>query len=306
MDRLDELAIFVAVVDEGGMAAAGRKLHRSGPAVTRALAALEDRVGARLVERTTRRLAPTELGIELAARARGLLADYDEATGSAANQPLRGLLKVTAPTQFGRRHVASLVDSFLDAFPAMQVELVLNDRNLDFIDEGIDVAVRIGDLPDSSLIARKVGQVSRVLVASPAYLAARGLPRRPKDLAAHDTIFSAVHSGPREWRFGAGGRESVVRLSPRLTVNDIEAQIMAVRAGRGIARLLSYQVADDLAAGVLIRIMRDCESPPVPVQLVTGGGRHMAPKVRAFLDHAAKGLLALPVIHQYVTESEHG
>ena len=301
MDRLDELAIFVAVVDEGGMAAAGRKLHRSGPAVTRALAALEDSVGARLVERTTRRLAPTELGLAFAARARALLADYDDATGSASNQPLRGLLRVTAPSQFGRRYVARLVDSFLDAFPAMQVELVLNDRNLDLIEEGIDIGVRIGELPDSSLIARKVGQVSRVLVASPAYLAARGTPRRPKDLNGHDTIFSAIFSGPREWRFhglGGGGRESVVRLSPRLTVNDIEAQLLAARGGRGIARLLSYQVADDLAAGALIRIMRDWESPPVPVQLVASGGRHMAPKVRAFLDHAAEALLALPVIHQ--------
>ncbi|RXZ31025.1 LysR family transcriptional regulator [Oxalobacteraceae bacterium CAVE-383] len=301
MDRLDELAIFIAVVDEGGMAAAGRKLHRSGPAVTRALAALEDRVGARLVERSTRRLAPTKLGLELAARARALLADYDGLAGSAAVQPLRGLLRVTAPTQFGRRHVATLVDSFLDAFPEMQVELVLNDRNLDMIDEGIDVAVRIGDLPDSSLIARKVGQVSRILVASPAYLAERGVPHRPKDLMAHDTIFSAIWSGPREWRFqglGAGGKESVVRLAPRFTVNDIEAQILAARAGRGIARLLCYQVADDLAAGALIRIMREYEAPPLPVQVVTGGGRHMAPKVRAFLDHAVKGLLALPVIHR--------
>ncbi|HEY4316767.1 MAG TPA: LysR family transcriptional regulator [Herbaspirillum sp.] len=301
MDRLDELAIFVAVVDEGGMAAAGRKLHRSGPAVTRALAALEDRVGARLVERTTRRLAPTRLGLELAARARGLLADYGDLAGSAAMQPLRGLLRVTAPTQFGRRHVAPLVDRFLDAFPTMQVELVLNDRNLDMIDEGIDVAVRIGDLPDSSLVARKVGAVSRVLVASPAYLAARGMPRRPKELAAHDTIFSAIWSGPREWRFqgvGGGGRESVVRLAPRFTVNDVEAQILAVRAGRGIARLLSYQVADDLDAGRLVRIMQEYEAPPIPVHVVTGGGRHMAPKVRAFVDHAVKALLALPVIHQ--------
>jgi DNA-binding transcriptional LysR family regulator len=299
MDRLDELAIFVAVVDEGGMAAAGRKLHRSGPAVTRALAALEDRVGARLVERTTRRLSPTKLGLDLAARARVLLADYEALADSAAVQPLRGLLRVTAPTQFGRRHVAKVVDSFLDTFPEMQVELVLNDRNLDMIEEGIDVAVRIGDLPDSSLVARRVGEVSRVLVASPAYLAAHGVPRRPRDLVEHDTIFSTImQSSAREWRFTLKGREAIVRLAPRCTVNDIEAQLLAARAGRGIARLLSYQVADDLAAGALVRIMQDSEAPPVPVQLVTSGGRHMAPKVRAFLDHAAKVLLALPVIHQ--------
>ncbi|HEY4071787.1 MAG TPA: LysR family transcriptional regulator [Herbaspirillum sp.] len=298
MDRLDELTIFITVVEEGSMAGAARKLHRSGPAVTRALAALEDRVGVRLVERSTRRLSPTREGLDLAARARILLADYDEATNSAAAQPLRGLLRVTAPTQFGRRHVAKLVDSFLDTYPSMQVELVLNDRNLDLIEEGIDVAIRIGHLPDSSLIARKVGQVSRILVASPAYLAAHGMPRRPSDLAERDTIFSTTHAGGKEWRFKVKGKETVVRLSPRFIVNDIEAQLLAARGGRGIARVLSYQVADDLAAGTLLRIMQEYESPPLPVQLVTGGGRHMPPKIRAFLDHLAKGLLTLPVIHQ--------
>jgi DNA-binding transcriptional LysR family regulator len=298
MDRLDELAIFVTVIDEGSMAGAARKLHRSGPAVTRALAALEDRVGVRLVERTTRRLSATKEGLALAARARILLADYDAATDSAAAQPLRGLLRVTAPTQFGRRHVATLVDSFLDRYPSMQVELVLNDRNLDLIEEGLDVAIRIGHLPDSSLIARKVGEVSRILVASPAYLTAHGMPRRPKELAERDTIFSTTHAGAKEWRFNVKGKETIVRLSPRFIVNDIEAQLLAARGGRGIARVLSYQVADDLAGGVLLRIMQEYESPPLPVQLVTSGGRHMPPKIRTFLDHLAEGLLRLPVIHQ--------
>lgn len=298
MDRLDELAIFVSVVDEGSMAGAARKLHRSGPAITRALAALEDRVGARLVERTTRRLSPTRLGTEMAVRARILLAGYEDVTNSADNQPLRGLLRVTAPTQFGSKHVSPLVDRFLDAYPAMQVELILHDRNLDLIEEGLDVAVRIGHLPDSSLIARKVGQVSQVLVASPGYLATHPAPRRPQDLALHETIFSTIRSGPQEWRFRFKGKESIVRLAPRFIVNDVESQVLAAKAGRGVARLLTYQVADDIAKGALIRIMQEAESPPLPVQLVTSGGRHMAARVRAFLDHAGEGLSALPVIHQ--------
>jgi DNA-binding transcriptional LysR family regulator len=298
MDRLDELSILVTVIDEGSLAAAARRLHRSAPAITRALNALEDRVGARLVERTTRRLSPTEQGLYLVERARSLLADYDTATHNAAVEPLRGLVRVTAPVQFGRRHVASLVNSFLDAYPALQVELVLNDRNLDLLDEGLDVAVRIGALPDSSLLARRVGEVTQVLVASPAYLAQRGTPAKPGDLAGHDTIFSSLRSRPREWRFETARRDTIVRLSPRLLVNEVEAQLAAVRAGRGIARLLSYQVAPDLDAGLLVRLLAEYEPPPLPVQLVALGSRHMSPKVRAFFDHVAQGLLALPVIHR--------
>jgi DNA-binding transcriptional LysR family regulator len=296
MDRLDELSILVAVIDDGSMAGAARRLRRSPPAITRALAALEDRTGVRLVERTTRRLSATEPGLQLAERARVLLAEYDALTSKSATAPLRGLLRVTAPVQFGRRHVAPLVSSFLDAFPVMQVELVLNDRNLDLIEDGLDVAVRIGVLDESSLLVRRVGEVRRVLVASPDYLANRGMPRRPEELALHDTIFGTLRSGALEWRFETTGRPTVVRLRPRLLVNEVEAQLLAVRAGRGIARLLSYQVADDLRAGSLVRLMPEFEPTPLPVQLVTRGGRHMAPKVRAFLDHAGERLRGLPVI----------
>lgn len=296
MDRLDELSVLVAVIDAGSMAEAARRLRRSPPAITRTLGALEDRAGVRLVERTTRRLSPTEQGLRLAERARGLLAEYDALMGDSATAPLKGLIRVTAPVQFGRLHVAPVVSSFLDIFPEMQVELVLNDRNLDLIEEGLDVAVRIGILDDSTLLAQRVGEVRRVLVASPGYLAKRGTPRTPAELARHDTIFGTLRSGAQEWRFEAPGRPTVVRLRPRLLVNEVEAQLLAVRAGRGIARLLSYQVADDLAAGSLVRLMPEYEPPPWPVQLVTLGGRHMARKVRAFFDHAGERLRLLPVI----------
>lgn len=296
MDRLDELTVLVAVLETGSLAAASRRLRRSPPSITRALAALEDRVGARLVERTTRRLAATEAGRTLAGQARAVLAGYADAVRDANEAPLRGTLRVTAPVVFGRRHVTPLAIAFLDAHPAVAVDLMLADRNLDLVEERLDAAVRIGPLADSSLVARRVGEVRRVLVASPGYLAARGTPRTPGDLARHDAIFSSGRPVPVEWRFKEGARGRVVRLAPRLLVNEVEAALVGARMGRGIAMALSYQVADDLAAGVLVRLLPDHEPPPLPVQLVIPGGRHMAPRVRVFLDHAARHLGTLEVI----------
>jgi DNA-binding transcriptional LysR family regulator len=296
VDRLDELAIFVAIVDEGSLAAAGRKLRRSPPAVTRALAALEERAAARLVERTTRRCRPTEAGRRLAEHARQLLAGYGEAVGEAAAGSVRGLLRVTAPLVFGRRHVTPVVTSFLDAYPGMRVELVLSDRNLDLIGDELDVALRIGPLADSSLVARRVGEVRRVLVASPSYLAGAPPLRAPADLARHDAVFTSTRPGPLEWRFGDGTRGHAVRLVPRLIVNDVEAMLLAVRAGRGVGRALSYQVAEDVASGALIRLLPELEPPGLPVQLVVPSARHLSPKARSFIDHAARALATLGVI----------
>jgi DNA-binding transcriptional LysR family regulator len=288
MDRLDELAVFVAIVEAGSLINASRRLRRSPPAVTRALSALEDRIGLRLVERTTRRLAPTEAGGALVDRARSLLANYDEAMLGVSRAPVRGVLRITAPVQFGRRHVAPIVSAFLNEHPDVRVELSLNDRNVDLIEEGLDLAVRIGPLADSSLVARQVGSVRRVVVASPEYLARRGVPLTPPDLAAHDTIFGMARSSAREWRFGPSASGPIVRLAPRLLVDDVEAQLQAAQAGRGIARPLSYQVTEQLAAGSLIRLLQDFEPEPLPVQLVTLSRGYMAPKIRAFLDFAVR------------------
>lgn len=296
MDRLDELTVLVAVLECGSLAAASRRLRRSPPSVTRALAALEDRVGARLVERTTRRLTATDAGRTLAGQARTVLSGYADAVRDAHAAPLRGTVRVTAPVVFGRRHVTPLVAAFLDAHPDVAVDLLLADRNLDLIEDGLDAAVRIGPLADSSLVARRVGEVRRVLVASPGYVAARGAPGVPGDLARHDAVFSSSRPVPVEWRFHDGVRHQVVRLAPRLTVNDVEAALVAARMGRGIAMALSYQVADDLAAGALVRLLPGHEPPALPVQLVVPGSRHMAPRVRAFLDHAAQHLGTLEVI----------
>lgn len=293
MDRLDELAAFVAILDAGSLAAAGRKLRRSPPAMTRALAALEDRLGSRLIERTTRRLTPTAAGRQLAERARRLLAGYGDAVREGGEGAMRGELRVTAPLVFGRRHVMPVVASFLDANRGLRVELVLNDRSLDLVEQGLDVAVRIGRLGDSSLVARRVGEVRRMLVASPAYLSRHGIPRDLKDLAGHEVV---QFPGSPEWRFRKQGRSVAVRVSARLVVNENDAMLLAVRAGHGLGRPLSYQVADDLAAHSLVRLLPDYEPEPLPVQLVVPSARHQAPRVRAFLDHATRALSALPVI----------
>jgi DNA-binding transcriptional LysR family regulator len=296
MDRLDELAIFVAILDEGSLAAAGRKLRRSPPAVTRALAVLEARVGARLLERTTRRSRPTEAGKRLADYGRQLLAGYGEAVREAAAGAVRGVLRVTAPLVFGRRHITPIVASFLDAYPSIRVELVLSDKNLDLVDDGLDVALRIGALPDSNLVVRKVGEVRSVLIASPRYLLGRPPLTAPSELARHDVILASTRPGSLEMRFAGPRRARLVQVVPRLLVNDVDAMLIAVRAGRGIGRALSYQVADELAAGTLVRLLRESEPPPVPVQLVVPSAQHLSAKARGFLDHAARSLATLGVI----------
>jgi DNA-binding transcriptional LysR family regulator len=296
MDRLDELAVLATVLETGSLVAAGQRLHRSPPAITRTIAALEQRVGARLVERTTRRLAPTEAGRALADRARALLDLYAEAIQAPVEAALRGTLRITAPVVFGRRHVTPCIVAFQTAHPDLRVELELADRNLDLVEDGLDVAVRIGSLADSGLLARRIGAVRRVLVASPAYLATHGTPLTPADLAGHVTIVSFSHGALLEWRFGDGGRERVVRLTPRLIMNDVEAMLLAARSGFGLARPLSYQVVEELQAGSLIRLLAEFEPAAEPVHLLFSGGGMMRPSVRAFVEFAVDYLGRLGVV----------
>jgi DNA-binding transcriptional LysR family regulator len=296
MDRLDEMAVLAAVLDTGSLAAAGRRLRRSPPAITRTIAALEQRVGTRLVERTTRRLAPTEAGRALADRARMLLDMYAEAMQAPVQAALRGTLRITGPVVFGRRHVTPCVLAFQAEHPDLRVELDLADRNLDLVEEGLDVAVRIGTMADSGLVARRVGAVRRVVAASPAYLATHGTPLTPNDLARHATIVSFARGGLLEWRFRDAGRRRVVRLTPRLTVNDVEATLVAARSGFGVVRALSYQVVEELKAGSLVRLLADFEPAAEPVQLVFSGGGMMRPSVRAFVEFAASYLARLGVV----------
>jgi DNA-binding transcriptional LysR family regulator len=300
MDRIEELAIFVAIVDSGSLAGAAKRLKHSPPAVTRALAAIERRVGTRLIERTTRQLGPTQAGRRFAERARVLLNDYSDALNEISSEqgaPLRGLLRITAPTVLGRRHVAPLVTSFLDAHPGVRIELVLGERNVDLIDEGIDLAIRIGQLADSRLVARRVGEIRRTLIASPAYLRHCPELRSPRDLAKHDIIFYSGFGSPTEWRFQARGRRQSIRLTPRITTTDVDAVLSIVGAGRGVGRVFSYHVATEIASGKLVRLLPTFELPAIPVQVVVPSSRLMAPAVRAFMDHVTKSLRTLAAIH---------
>jgi DNA-binding transcriptional LysR family regulator len=288
MDRIEAMTVFAAVADAGGFAAAARRLRLSPAAATRAVAALEARLGIRLLNRTTRRTSLTEPGARFLDSARRVLAELDAAEKSAAGaaaEPV-GQLVLTAPVTFGRLHVAPLVGDFLAAHPGVTARLLLVDRVVDLVEEGIDAAVRIGALPDSSLQARKVGAVRRQVVASRAYLRRRGTPRHPRDLAAHEVIVFGSGGG-REWKFGAGRDRIAVTIAPRLEVNDAAAAIALVERGDGLTRILSYQAAAAFAARRLVPVLEPFAPPPLPVQLVHPPGRLLPAKTRAFLDFAA-------------------
>ncbi|MGA2128779.1 MAG: LysR family transcriptional regulator [Xanthobacteraceae bacterium] len=292
MDRLDVIATFVAVVDGKSFAAAARKLARSPAAVTRAIAALEARLGTRLLNRTTRSVSLTDVGRQYYAGARRLLDDYQQteliAAGTLAAP--KGVLQITAPTVFGRLHVLPVATDFLTAHPQVDIRLLLTDRVISLVEEGIDLAVRIGELPDSSLVARRVGEVRSVVCASRHYLKRRGTPQRPADLARHDAvIFSGLPSGDR-WVFRRKRREIAVTVRPRLVINGAEAAMDAAAAGLGVARVLSYQLHPRIAAGTLVPILEAWDDRIEPIHLVVPAGRHMAAKVRAFIDLAAKVL----------------
>jgi DNA-binding transcriptional LysR family regulator len=296
MDRLQELQAFLTIIEAGSMAAAARKLRCSPPAIRRLLSGLEHRVGTRLIERSTHHLVTTEAGIRLAIQARRILADYEEAIQEVSSEQPRGRLRVTAPLIFGRRHFTPIVTSFLRKYPDVQVDVTLTDNNINMIDEGIDLALRIGPLSDSGLVARRVGEVKLVVVGSPGYLCQRGTPAEPKDLVNHDLILLTAVDVVPEWRFRVDGHEQIIRFVPRLQMNDISAILKAVRDGHGLARVLTYQVLPDTESGRLKRVLTGHEPPAWPVHLVMPSARHIAPKARAFLNHALEQLGELDVI----------
>ncbi len=294
MDRFRELSTFVAVAETGAFNAAARQLGMSPPAATRLVTALETRLEARLFTRTTRRVALTETGARLLEDARRILAELEEAETAAGGATLlpRGHLRLTAPVIFGQRILAPILRDYLDAFPAVTAAALFVDRNVNLLDEGLDVALRIGPLPDSTLSARRVGSVRRVLVAAPAYLERQGAPASPDGLKQHRVIFPSSVSDVPSWSFLAGGRQRSVRLSPALTVNSLEAAIEAARAGWGVTRVLSYQVADALGTGDLVELLGAFEDRALPVHLLHAEGRRPEAKIRSFVDFAAERLRA--------------
>ena len=288
MDRAEGLAVFAEVAERGSFAEAARRLKRSPAAITRTVAELEARLGVRLLNRTTRAVSLTEAGARLLAGAKRVLADLDEIERAASGQGRapRGELRVTAPILFGRLHVLPIVTEFLGRFPDVTVALTLLDRTVDLVEEGLDVAVRIGTLTESSAVASRVGGLRNVVVASPDYLAKHGPPRTPAELATHTVIAFSGISGIERWFFRDHEDETSVAIKPRLVVTTAEAAVDAARSGFGITRVLSYQAADDIRRDSLRRVLQAHEGDELPVQLLYPGGRHPPPKLRAFLDFA--------------------
>jgi DNA-binding transcriptional LysR family regulator len=283
MDRLLTLEMFVAVASEGGFAAAARKLGSSPPAVTRGIAALEARLGTSLFHRSTRAVALTDAGAAFLDQARRILADLAGAERElrGAEAEPRGQLHLTAPVMFGRLHVLPVVSALMAQHRDLAVRMMLIDRNVRIVEEGVDVAVRIGALADSSLKAARIGGVHQMLVASPAYLARRGAPTRVADLAGHDLIGAMGPRATTEWQLASTRWRLDSR--PRLVMNTVDGLLAAAEAGQGIANLLSSQVADALDAGRLIALLRDEQPPVLPVHLLFEPSRAGLPAVRLFI-----------------------
>lgn len=296
MDRLDMLRAFIAVADRASFAEAARQMRISPTAVSRAVATLEQSLGTALLRRTTRSVRLTGEGAVYLERCRSALLDLDDAAlvlrGDRATPG--GMLVLTAPVAFGRLHILPIAAGLLRAHPALTVELTLIDRVVRLVDEGIDVAVRIGDLSDSSLHALKIAQVRRVLVASPAYLASCGMPANVPMLHQHVLISFAELDRGHEWRFGPAGKPAI-RIEPRLSVNTADAAIAAAIDGLGIARVLSYQAHDAIAAGRLVTMLDELSPPPVPVHLVYQANRRASVNVTAFIEAARKHFAGSPL-----------
>lgn len=287
MDRLQTLEVFIAVADAGGFAAGARTLGLSPPSVTRGINALEQRLGARLFTRTTRRMRLTDVGLAYLEDARQIIAQLraaDDAASGAATTPV-GQLRITCPSEFGRIYVVPIVTDFLDAYSDVTADVLMVDRIVNLVEEGFDLAVRIGPLPASSLSAVRVGEVRRVLCGAPAYLSSQGIPEAPDDLRAHRLVTISSVSPSTSWRFGAELQHEVT-VSSRLVVNSVAAGLEVARQGWGLCRALSYQIGPDLHSGILQTVLEEYEPAPLPVHLVHVEGRRAVAKVRSFIEFA--------------------
>jgi DNA-binding transcriptional LysR family regulator len=299
MDRFHAMAVYVAVAEAESFAGGARKLGLSPPAVTRAVAGLEKRLGVKLLTRTTRLVRTTDAGARYLENARRILAEADELDESAAgtNAAPRGQLAITAPVLFGRLYVMPIVVEYLRRFPDMALSALFLDRVVNLLEEGLDVGIRIGELPDSTMKAVGVGQVRRVTCASPQYLKAHGTPRAPAELARHTIVSASPVSPLADWRYYEGRKPVAVKLSPRLTVTNNESAIAAAVQGFGVTRLLSYQIAPHLASGQLKAVLTDYEPAPLPIHVLHREGRQASAKVRTFVDLLVATLRADPVLN---------
>ncbi|WP_295462867.1 LysR family transcriptional regulator [uncultured Pseudomonas sp.] len=294
MDRWQAMRVFVKVAETESFARTARELHLSAPAVTRLVAALEELVGARLLVRTTRSVRPTEAGARYLQDCRRILADIGEAELAAAGHYAKpvGTLTITAPLLFGQLHVLPLLLDYLERYPQMRARTFFVDRPVNIVEEGMDVALRIGHLPDSGFTAIQVGRVRRVVCAAPAYLQAQGVPATPAALREHRILACQSAWASLEWRFAGGQR---VMVDPQLLCNTNEAAITAARSGQGLTRALHYQVAPALAEGELQIVLAEHEEAPLPIHLIYPEGRQAPAKVRAFIDLAVAALRDNPL-----------
>ncbi|VVO27240.1 LysR family transcriptional regulator [Pseudomonas fluorescens] len=298
MDRFQEMQVFAAVAQDQGFSAAARRLGMSAASVTRAVAALEKRIGTLLLTRTTRSVHLSEAGQRYLEDCRRILAEVQEAEDSAAGshaQP-RGQLTITAPVLFGELFVTPVMVQYLTRFPEVSINGLLVDRVVSMVEEGVDIAVRIGELPDSNQHAIRVGEVRRVICGSPGFLKAQGRPRHPQDLAQAPVIGTSAIGQVRSWPFLDTGEPLSVRPEPRLVVTANQAAITAACLGLGFTRVLSYQVANKVAAGELEIVLADFELPPLPIHVVYQGGRNAPARVRSFVDFAVEALREHPAL----------
>src|SRR5713226_5757721 len=285
MDRLREMEMFVRVVEAGSFSAAARDLNMGQPAVSKTIASLEARLGVRLLTRSTRKLSPTEAGTAFYERAVRAIGEADEAEAAAqsAGAGLEGRLRVSAPVTFSRLHLVPKLGSFLDAHPKVQLELLMDDRVVDLVAENIDVALRIGVLTDSALRARKLGQAERLVIASPSYLARRGVPRTPADLLEHDGVIYGQSSGGQEWLFRRGTSETSVYLRTRLKLSAAEGVREAVLAGQGFAIASRWMFTPELKSGEVASILEEWTLPPMDLWVIYPSGRLTSAKARTFI-----------------------
>jgi DNA-binding transcriptional LysR family regulator len=288
LDQLAALATFVRVVDVGSLSGAARSLPSSLTSVSRQLAALERHFGTQFVRRTTRRLVLTDEGRMLYERAQTVLAELKQVeTALSANREVpTGRLRLSAPSLIGRMLVAPILAEFLHRYPSVSVDLQLVDRAVDMLEEDIHVALRIGHLPDSQLVARKLADIQMIVCAAPSYLERRGTPTTPAELTGHDCLAFSDTPGPSEWRFGKDARsENRIAISARLWINSLDALVLAAEEGAGIVRLPSWLVQRELTAGRLVRILNGHEPPPSSLHLLFQSARLASPKTRVFVDY---------------------
>ncbi|OUS29051.1 LysR family transcriptional regulator [Thalassotalea sp. 42_200_T64] len=292
MDNLHLMNVYVAVAEEQGFAAGARRLAMSPPAVTRAIAALEEKLGVKLLTRTTRYVRTTDAGLRYLTDAKRILNDVHMANEAAAgiNAAPTGHLAITAPVMFGRMFVMPGIIDYLNQYPNTEVDAIFLDRVVNLLEEGLDVGVRIGELPNSSMRALRVGSVRLILCAAPEYLQRNGIPQQPADLSQHTIISSRAMNNSSDWRFEQQAQKYQVNIKPRVTVTTNDAAIEAALSGFGLTRLLSYQVAPYLASGQLNIVMENYEPAAKPVHIVHRESHLTTAKVRAFIDLMAKRL----------------